>query len=134
MRTVRPRISATVLCRRLAQPNDWARAGRYHGAMLALAEPMNYHLEPADAIFVTAMLDEAVRALGHDAFAQDRGSAALSVEHAIADVRAWLRAHGSGAGFSPMTSSGQAHEVLSTAHGMFKRIVRTGCARKRLGA
>lgn len=103
MRTVRPRIPQLFCAAGLAAAqHDWARAGRYHGAMLALAEPMNYHLEPADAIFVTAMLDEAVRALGHDAFAQAVAvGRTLSVEHAIADVRAWLRAHGSGAGFSP---------------------------------
>jgi hypothetical protein len=103
MRTVRPRIPQLFCAAGLAAAqHDWARAGRYHGAMLALAEPMNYHLEPADTIFVTAMVEEAVRALGHDAFAQAVAvGRTLSVEHAIAEVREWLRARASAAGSGP---------------------------------
>jgi tetratricopeptide (TPR) repeat protein len=100
MRTVRPRIPQLFCAAGLAAAlHDWARAGRYHGAMLALAEPMNYHLEPADSIFVTAMVDEAAHALGQDAFAEAVAvGRTLSVEHAITEVRQWLRANASGAG------------------------------------
>ena len=95
MSTVRPRIPQLFCAAGIAVAlHDWARAGRYHGAMLALAEPMNYHLEPADSIFVTAVVEEAVEALGHDAFAEAVAVGQnLSVEHAIADVRDWLRAN-----------------------------------------
>jgi len=74
-----------------AAQGDWQRAARFLGAMRSAIEPMNYHIEPADAPFVDSIAAASRAALGVDTFsAAEAAGRALSVRETVAELRAWL--------------------------------------------
>jgi hypothetical protein len=74
-----------------AASQDLQRSGRLLGAMNNLAESMNYHVEPADAVFVASLTDRVRQGLGDrgfaDAIAMGR---AATLDQALDDMRALL--------------------------------------------
>ena len=86
------RISQLSCAAGLAAANqDLQRSGRLLGAMNTLAESMNYHVEPADAVFVASLTDRVRQGLGDrgfaDAIAMGR---AATLDQALDDMRALL--------------------------------------------
>ena len=72
---------------------DYARAARLHGAADAQMRQTSLHSDPADAAFLTPLLDRARAALGAEGFASGKqAGTALAYDEAIGEARAWLAA------------------------------------------
>jgi predicted ATPase len=86
--------------------HEWSRAALFHGAATLLMRQIHHQHEPVDNAVILPLIAQAREALGETAFAAAQAEGqALSRDHALTEMRMWLRGQNHNLGGEPQQST-----------------------------